>query len=88
MSEDCLFINVYTSERCLGSKDCPTLFYVFGGGWNIGFPAIYDIEFLSDNFVSKDIIIAMPAYRVNLFGFFNLGKKSTAADQNIGLLGE
>ena len=47
MSEDCLYINVVTSKRCLESPSgCPVMFYIFGGAFVFGSPIEYRPEIL------------------------------------------
>ena len=88
MSEDCLLMNVFTSENCLrSSQKCPVIFYIHGGRWNFDAPTMFDAEFLSNNFAAKDVVLITVTYRLGSFGFVNLGKKTSAA-KNIGMLGK
>lgn len=85
-SEDCLYVNVFTTENCLNKRNCPVMYYVYGGQWNYGSPFNFPHEILVENFVSKDIVLVTVAYRLGSFGFFNTGKKSSAV-KNLGLVG-
>uniref|UniRef100_A0A914WE99 Carboxylic ester hydrolase n=1 Tax=Plectus sambesii TaxID=2011161 RepID=A0A914WE99_9BILA len=85
MSEDCLHVNVFTTEKCLRDKKCPVAYYIFGGAWNFGNPFNLPDWMLADNFQSKDIVMITSTYRMGFFGFFNSGKQSSAA-KNMGIM--
>uniref|UniRef100_A0A914WFF2 Carboxylic ester hydrolase n=1 Tax=Plectus sambesii TaxID=2011161 RepID=A0A914WFF2_9BILA len=85
MSEDCLHVNVFTAEKCLRDKNCPVVFYTYGGAWNHGSPFNFSDFLLADNFQSKDIVLITFTYRMGFFGFFNTGKHSSAA-KNMGVM--
>uniref|UniRef100_A0A914VIJ4 Carboxylesterase type B domain-containing protein n=1 Tax=Plectus sambesii TaxID=2011161 RepID=A0A914VIJ4_9BILA len=87
MSEDCLHMNVFTTEKCLDKKNCPVLYYIHGGSWNFDSPFLFADDFLIDNYQSRDIVLVTLTYRMGSFGFFNTVKKSSA-DKNLGLLGQ
>ncbi|MCQ2753801.1 MAG: carboxylesterase family protein [bacterium] len=66
-SEDCLKLNIWTSD--LKGKNKPVMVYFHGGayGWE-GIPySIYDAQYLVNEY--KDIIVVSIDYRVNLMGF-------------------
>uniref|UniRef100_A0A914UNJ2 Carboxylic ester hydrolase n=1 Tax=Plectus sambesii TaxID=2011161 RepID=A0A914UNJ2_9BILA len=86
MSEDCLLMNVFTSENCLRlSESCSVLYYIHGGQWNYDSPTMFDVEFLTENFATEDLVLITVTYRLGSFGFFNTGKK-TSVDKNAALL--
>jgi carboxylesterase type B len=87
LSEDCLLMNVFTSENCLRqTKRCSVIYYIHGGGYNYDAPIMFDAEFLANNFASKDVLLVTVTYRLGSFGFFNLGSM-TNAEKNVGMLG-
>ncbi|GMR32351.1 hypothetical protein PMAYCL1PPCAC_02546, partial [Pristionchus mayeri] len=77
VSEDCLHINVYTSERCTkGNSSCPVLFLIHGGSATYESTMKFPDETLVDNFVSQDIVVVSTAYRLGPFGVMALGDEN------------
>ena len=66
MSEDCLYLNVWTPAKT-GSEKLPVLVYIHGGGFQQGSGAvdIYDGEGLA----SKGLVVVTFNYRLGVFGF-------------------
>uniref|UniRef100_A0A914WGX5 Carboxylesterase type B domain-containing protein n=1 Tax=Plectus sambesii TaxID=2011161 RepID=A0A914WGX5_9BILA len=85
MSEDCLHANVFTTEKCLDEKNCPVLYYIFGGAWNFNSPFTLNDELIIENFNSKNVVLVTINYRLGSFGFINTGNR-TSAVKNLGLL--
>ncbi|WP_026993846.1 carboxylesterase/lipase family protein [Flectobacillus major] len=87
MSEDCLYLNVWTPAKSANDK-LPVLVYFYGGGFAAGdgSEARYDGE----NMAKKGIVTLTVNYRLNIFGFFShpeLTKESpNRASGNYGLL--
>jgi para-nitrobenzyl esterase len=87
MSEDCLYLNVWTPAKS-GREKLPVLVYVFGGGFQNGDGSEprYDGESMS----RRGIVAVSINYRTNIFGFFvhpELAKESPHhAAGNYGLL--
>ena len=67
ISEDCLYLNVWTGNKNKKTKQ-PVLVWIYGGGFGSGGSAcpIYDGEALS----KKGIVVVSINYRVGVFGFF------------------
>jgi len=67
ISEDCLFLNVWTPARSPADK-LPVMVYIHGGAFNEGSGSVevYDGEELA----RKGIIVITINYRLNVFGFF------------------
>ncbi|MBK0379785.1 carboxylesterase/lipase family protein [Mucilaginibacter segetis] len=67
ISEDCLYLNVWTGAQLSGEKR-PVLVYIYGGGFVSGGTnvPIYDGEAMA----KKGIIFVTINYRVGIFGFF------------------
>jgi para-nitrobenzyl esterase len=67
MSEDCLYLNVWTPAKSAGEK-LPVLVYFYGGGFSAGdgSEARYDGESMAQ----KGIVAITINYRLGIFGFF------------------
>ncbi|HLX63340.1 MAG TPA: carboxylesterase family protein, partial [Planctomycetota bacterium] len=87
MSEDCLYLNVWTPAKSEREK-LPVLVYIFGGGFTggDGSEGRYDGESMA----RKGIVAVTINYRLNVFGFFahpELTKESPEhASGNYGLM--
>jgi para-nitrobenzyl esterase len=87
MSEDCLYLNVWTPAKS-GREKLPVLVYIFGGGFQNGDGSEprYDGESMARN----GIVAVSVNYRTNVFGFFvhpELTRESPHhASGNYGLL--
>ncbi|KAF2182055.1 alpha/beta-hydrolase [Zopfia rhizophila CBS 207.26] len=86
--EDCLTINVQRPAGTTSSSKLPVLFWIFGGGFELGSTQMYDGTSLVNESVSqgKPIIFVAVNHRVGGFGF--LPGKEILADgsANLGLL--
>ena len=67
ISEDCLYLNVWTGARASAERR-PVLVWIYGGGFSSGGAGcpIYDGEAMAQ----KGIIFVSINYRVGIFGFF------------------
>ncbi len=87
MSEDCLYVNVYTPART-GKENLPVLFYIHGGGYKGGYP--YEVEFDWEHMARKGMVVVAVTYRLGVMGFLahpDLTEESPGASQgNFGLL--
>ncbi len=87
ISEDCLYLNVWTGAKSKAEKR-PVFVWIYGGGFTSGGSAcsIYDGEEMA----KKGVIFVSINYRVGVFGFFahpELTKESKGkASGNYGLL--
>jgi para-nitrobenzyl esterase len=68
MSEDCLYLNVWTTAKSAGDKR-PVMVWIYGGGYNIGSGSQpeYDGEMLA----KKGVVVVTLNYRLGVFGFFS-----------------
>jgi para-nitrobenzyl esterase len=87
MSEDCLYLNVWTpAKRNTGSL--PVLVYFFGGGFVAGDGS--EPRYDGASMAAKGIVVVLVNYRLNIFGFFahpELSKESPyKGSGNYGLL--
>jgi para-nitrobenzyl esterase len=87
MSEDCLYLNVWTPARS-GDERLPVLVYVFGGGFQNGDGS--EPRYDGESMARKGIVAVTLNYRTNVFGFFShpeLTRESpNRASGNYGLL--
>jgi para-nitrobenzyl esterase len=87
MSEDCLYLNVWTPQVS-GNERLPVLVYFYGGGFlaGDGSEPRYDGEAMA----RKGIVALTVNYRLNVFGFFAhpelTGESPRHASGNYGLL--
>jgi len=86
MSEDCLYLNVWTPAK--SGEKLPVLVYIFGGGFQNGDGS--EPRYDGENMAHKGIVAVSVNYRTNIFGFFvhpELTKESPHhASGNYGLL--
>ena len=64
MSEDCLYLNVYTAAASSAAKQ-PVMVWIHGGAWTSGAGAIYEGEDLA----KKGVVVVTVNYRLGVFGF-------------------
>jgi para-nitrobenzyl esterase len=87
MSEDCLYLNVWTPAKS-GQEKLPVLVYIFGGGFQNGDGS--EPRYDGENMARKGMVAVSVNYRTNIFGFFvhpELTKESPHhAAGNYGLL--
>jgi para-nitrobenzyl esterase len=87
VSEDCLYLNIWTAATA-DSQKRPVIVWIYGGGFGSGGSAvpIYDGEAIS----KKGIVFVSINYRVGIFGFFahpELTRESgNSASGNYGLM--
>ena len=84
ISEDCLYLNVWTGSRSTGAKLAkerrPVLVWIYGGGFNSGGSGvpIYDGEAMA----RKGIVFVSVNYRVGPFGFLAHPELTTESGHN------
>lgn len=87
MSEDCLYLNVWTPANKKGEK-LPVLVYFYGGGFIAGDGSEYRYD--GESLAAKGIVVVTMSYRLGVYGFFahpELSKESPkGASGNYGLL--
>ena len=67
MSEDCLYLNIYTPADSKEDK-LPVMIYIHGGGLQQWYGS--DYEYCGDNFCKNGCVLVSVTYRLNIFGFF------------------
>jgi len=87
MSEDCLYLNVWTPAKS-GHEGLPVLVYIFGGGFQNGDGS--EPRYDGENMARQGMVAVSINYRTNIFGFFvhpDLTRESPRhAAGNYGLL--
>ena len=87
VSEDCLYLNVWTPAK-RNTKDLPVLVYFYGGGYVAGDAS--EPRYDGESMAKKGIVAVTCNYRLNMFGFFAHPELSAEspykASGNYGLL--
>ncbi|MDB5277044.1 MAG: Carboxylesterase [Ferruginibacter sp.] len=87
LSEDCLYLNVWTNAKN-NTANLPVLVYFFGGGFVAGDGA--EPRYDGESMAKKGIVVVTVNYRLNIFGFFAHPELSAEAPYkasgNYGLL--
>ncbi|HEX4593963.1 MAG TPA: carboxylesterase family protein [Bryobacteraceae bacterium] len=77
MSEDCLYLNVYTAAK--SAKDHrPVMVWIHGGALTSGAGSLYDGEALA----KKGVVVVTVNYRLGVFGFFADPELTKESDRN------
>ncbi len=66
MSEDCLYLNIFTPAETK-EDNIPVFVYIHGGGLQDGYS--YEVEFDPERVARRGVIVVMVSYRLGLFGF-------------------
>ena len=66
MSEDCLYLHIWTPKDAQGGK-LPVAFWIHGGGFMGGYAA--EIEFDGAEYCRRGVILVSVEYRCGVFGF-------------------
>jgi len=86
MSEDCLYLNVWTPAKSADEK-LPVMVWIFGGGLREGYPS--EMEFDGERIARRGVILVSINYRLNAFGFLahpELTKEDPEFPTNFGHL--
>lgn len=87
VSEDCLYLNVWTPTADAGAK-LPVIVWIYGGGWQNGSASMP--LYWGDALARRGVVVVTVAYRVGAFGFLahpDLSKESAAhSSGNYGLM--
>ncbi|SFJ31717.1 para-nitrobenzyl esterase [Paenibacillus sp. UNC496MF] len=86
MSEDCLYLNVWTPANAADEK-LPVFVWYFGGGLQVGHTA--EMEFDGERIARRGIVVVTIGYRLNAFGFLchpEITAESPDAPANFGHL--
>ncbi len=67
VSEDCLYLNVWTAAKT-GNEKLPVLVYFYGGGFQAGDGS--ELRYDGESMSRKGIVTVTVNYRLGIFGFF------------------
>uniref|UniRef100_A0A8C8I703 Carboxylic ester hydrolase n=1 Tax=Oncorhynchus tshawytscha TaxID=74940 RepID=A0A8C8I703_ONCTS len=81
VSEDCLYLNIYTPVKPAEKTRLHVMVWIHGGGFAIGSASVYDGSALA---AYQDVVVVVIQYRLGWLGFFSTGDKY--APGNMGLL--
>ncbi|KAI4888538.1 hypothetical protein NFI96_013034, partial [Prochilodus magdalenae] len=81
VSEDCLYLNIYTPAKPGEDANLPVMVWIHGGGLSLGSASAYDGSVLS---AYQNVVVVLIQYRLGLLGFFSTGDEH--APGNYGLL--
>ncbi|XP_041965230.1 cocaine esterase-like isoform X2 [Alosa sapidissima] len=81
VSEDCLYVNVYTPAQPAKDAKLPVMVWIHGGGFSLGCASIYDGSVLA---AYQNVVVVSIQYRLGMLGFFSTGDDN--APGNLGLL--
>lgn len=81
--EDCLYLNIWTTDRCMKTGGCAMLLFLHGGGYTIGSGINYDGGQLASD--AKNVIIATTNYRLSAFGFAAVPVSAGQSTGNFGV---
>ncbi|KAJ5597988.1 hypothetical protein N7537_008072 [Penicillium hordei] len=87
-SEDCLYLNIHRPAGTKRGDNLPILFYIYGGGFQLGWNSMYDGKPWVEESVKlgKPIIVVTVAYRIGGFGFLPGREIQVEGSSNAGLL--
>ncbi|XP_066540849.1 carboxylesterase 3 [Hoplias malabaricus] len=70
VSEDCLYLNVYTPSQRSATEKLPVMFWIHGGGLYMGGAVQYDGSVLA---AYENIVVVVIQYRLGILGYFSTG---------------
>ena len=76
VSEDCLYLNIWTPAK-RNTKDLPVLVYFYGGGNVAGDASEYRYD--GESMARKGMVVVTTNYRLNIFGFLSHPELSAEA---------
>lgn len=86
MSEDCLYLNVWTPEKRDGEK-LPVMVWIYGGGFHVG--ATDGPVYRGDVYAKKRVVMVSIPYRLGVFGYLahpELSKESGHGSGNYAFM--
>ncbi|RCN41051.1 Carboxylesterase [Ancylostoma caninum] len=72
-SEDCLTLNIIRPKKEGHPGGYPILFWVHGGGYEIGAASLYGYQGFANIYIPHDVMVVTIQYRIGVFGFFSSG---------------
>ncbi|KAM3608809.1 uncharacterized protein V6R79_005118 [Siganus canaliculatus] len=81
ISEDCLYLNIYTPANRADNAKLPVMVWIHGGALFSGSASVYDGSALAAH---QDVVVVLIQYRLGLLGFISTGDEHLSG--NFGLL--
>ncbi|XP_068595370.1 cocaine esterase-like [Brachionichthys hirsutus] len=81
ISEDCLYLNIYSPANRAHDAKLPVMVWIHGGGFAMGSASVYDGSALA---AYQDVVVVLIQYRLGLLGFLSTGDEYMSG--NFGLL--
>ncbi|XP_036007079.1 cocaine esterase-like isoform X1 [Fundulus heteroclitus] len=81
VSEDCLYLNIYTPANRAPDAKLPVMVWIHGGAFFMGSASMYDGSALA---AYQDVVVVLIQYRLGLLGFLSTGDEHVPG--NFGLL--
>uniref|UniRef100_A0A8C6WX02 Carboxylesterase type B domain-containing protein n=2 Tax=Neogobius melanostomus TaxID=47308 RepID=A0A8C6WX02_9GOBI len=81
VSEDCLYLNIYSPANRAPDAKLPVMVWIHGGGFTLGAASSYDGSAMA---AYEDVVVVLIQYRLGLLGLFSTGEPDMAG--NFGLL--
>uniref|UniRef100_A0A8C5XG45 Carboxylic ester hydrolase n=1 Tax=Microcebus murinus TaxID=30608 RepID=A0A8C5XG45_MICMU len=72
VSEDCLYLNIYTPAHAHEGSHLPVMVWIHGGAFVMGMASMYDGSMLA---AYEDVVVVIIQYRLGVLGFFSTGDK-------------
>ncbi|XP_069848390.1 cocaine esterase-like [Dipodomys merriami] len=70
MSEDCLYLNIYSPAGAQEGSNLPVMVWIHGGAFVMGMAAMYDGSMLA---AIENVVVVTIQYRLGVLGFFSTG---------------
>lgn len=75
-----------TSDINKISLKCPVLFYIHGGAFIYDSATMFNDSQIAHKYASDGVVFVIPAYRLGVFGFLDLGNDDIVK-RNLGIHG-
>uniref|UniRef100_H0WUI4 Carboxylic ester hydrolase n=1 Tax=Otolemur garnettii TaxID=30611 RepID=H0WUI4_OTOGA len=72
MSEDCLYLSIYTPAHTHEGSNLPVMVWIHGGAFVMGMASMFDGSMLA---AFEDVVVVTVQYRLGVLGFFSTGDK-------------
>ncbi|XP_078526971.1 fatty acyl-CoA hydrolase precursor, medium chain-like isoform X3 [Lissotriton helveticus] len=73
ISEDCLFLNIYTPAKAKKNDRLPVMVFIHGGGLVVGGASMFDGSAIS---AYGNVVVVIIQYRLGALGFFSTGDEN------------
>ncbi|XP_062033242.1 cocaine esterase-like isoform X2 [Lepus europaeus] len=77
MSEDCLYLSIYSPAHAREGSDLPVMVWIHGGGLTMGMASMCDSTALA---AFEDVVVVNIQYRLGVLGFFSTGDQHAAGN--------